>query len=387
MQISVDRPDMNNSDPVKKMIPLTALYFPDTSLSARQVSQELIFFDKVYHYLPSETDGSDDSVAVAGICEGYPPVPFAEELNRFRQLIRELKGNEAEFYSGHLSSIAAGQEKNRDERSVRSLINSIEGTSPADQSGARADIREGLWQARLLLKLAEILYQEEQELQQELSAIAVKERELFESLKGEGEIPFALSGLTVESRLPVRPEILLKAWAKLFLADRRQGEHTILVTNQEQAAETLFDANEALSGQRPVRLFRIPLPGGSAMDMAAYINDRATFRAGARDIIDGFTSTLSATLASGGVTQETLKGFTRLAAEWTKNLHNCTAWQTASAPSGQENKCQGEPHLEVYLCNRSLPGLLAHLCRADSESHGAPAIIALKSSKKSTCKG
>ncbi|MBI5558492.1 MAG: hypothetical protein HY885_12730 [Deltaproteobacteria bacterium] len=371
------------------MIPLTALYFPDTSVSARQVSQELLFFDKIYHYLPSETDGSSDSVAVAGICEGYPPVPFADELNRFRQLIRELKGNEAEFYSGHLSSIAASHSKNREELSVRSLINTIGGKPLADKAGAEADTREGLWQARLLLKLAEILYQEEQELQQELSAIAVKERELFESLKGEPEIPFALSGFAVESRPPVRPAILLKAWAKLFLADTRQGKHAILVSNQEQAAEALFEANEALSGQRPVRLFRIPLPDSEAMDMAAYINDRAAFRASARDIIAGFKSAISATLAS-GVTQDSLKSFTILAAEWTKNFHTRKAWETASGPSGQLVKCQGEPHLEVYLCNRSLPSLMAHLCRAAAESAvtpGSPAIIALKSSKKSTCKG
>jgi hypothetical protein len=372
------------------MLPLTALYFPQTSVSTRQVSQELVFFDKIFHYLAAEAEESTTDETDPELCEGYAPIPFHGDLDRFRQLIRELKGNEAEFYSGHLSTISSGNERNRDEKSVKSLIHLIGGKSAAETEEQLA-AREGLWQARLLLKLAEILYQEEQELQKELSAISLKEQELFEVLKGEPEIPFSPSSFQqMESRLPVRPEILVKAWAKLFQTDKQQGNYSILVSGESDAAELLFDANETLTQKRPVRLFRIPLPASGEMELDAYIHARRTFREEAKDTLAGFRSLLSDTAAK-GTTPDTLKNFSALAAEWVKIFNGCKAWDQPVANPAQKGNCPGEPHLEVYLCNESLPRLLGHVSKTAAppqEATGStPAIIALKSSRKSTCKG
>ena len=373
------------------MPPLTALYFPRTSISALQVSQELVFFDKIFHYQAAEAEEASTEKTDPGLCEGYPPVPFHGDLDRFRQLIRELKGNEAEFYSGHLSTITAANEKNRDEQSVKSLIQSIGGKSAAagkEQSEVRAD----LWQARLLLKLAEILYQEEQELQKELAAISIKEQELFEALKGEPEIPISLSPFQqMENRPPVRPEILVKAWAKLFLADNLQANYQILVSDQSDAAELVFDANEALTQKRPVRLFRIPLPAASGeMEHEASLHARGTFRKAAKETLAGFGSLLTATAAK-GTTPDTLKNFSALAAEWTRIFHDSKVWGQPAADAARKTNCPAEPHLEVYLCNESLPSLLGHICKKAVQPQAATnstrAIIALKSSRKSTCKG
>jgi hypothetical protein len=373
------------------MPPLTSLYFPQTSISTRQVSQELVFFDKICNYLAAEADESTTDETASKLCEGYAPVPFQGDLDRFRQLIRELKGNEAEFYSGHLSAITAENARKRDEQSVKSLIQAIGGKPSADDTMAQAAATEGLWEARLLLKLAEILYQEEQELQKELSAISRKELELFEVLKGEPEIPFSLAPFQqMESRLPVRPEILVKAWAKLFLADRRRNNYPILVSGQSDAAELLFDANETLTQKRPVRLFRIPLPASAEMELEAYLHARAAFREEAQDTLAGFSSLLADTAAK-GATPDTLKNFSVLAAAWTKIFNGCMAWGQPAAKPAQGGNCPAEPHLEVYLCNESLTRLLGHVCKTTVQPQAATGspmgIIALKSSRKSTCKG
>ena len=374
------------------MTSLNALYFPDTSVTTRQVRRELFFFDKIFHYLPMEAEKSSDPEADLGLCQGYPPVPFHEDLERFRHLIRELKGNEAEFYSGHISAMTADTAKNRDERSVRSIVQALGGRSGVEAEGAKAAAREELWQARLLLRLAEILNQEEQELQEELAAISIKEQELFEALKGEPEIAFALPSLQQSiSSSPVRPEIMVRAWARLFLADPRQDSHTILVSGQQDAVEMLFDANEALSGKRPARLFRIPLPAAGALERDAFIDARTAFRVAAKETLAGFASLLAATTAGGAAT-DSLKDFTALAAAWTRTLAGCKGLAPDEAPARPKKNCQGEPHLEVYLCNESLLRLLAHLSRTGKSSlsesdGGGRAFIALTSNRKSTCKG
>ncbi|MBU4262104.1 MAG: hypothetical protein KKC76_09565 [Proteobacteria bacterium] len=373
------------------MLPLTALYFPRTSVSTLQVSQELVFFDKIFHYLSAEEpEESTTDEAYPELCAGYAPVPFHGDLDRFRQLIRELKGNEAEFYSGHLSTITAGNEKNRDEQSVKSLIQSIGGKSAAEAK-EQSQVREDLWRARLLLKLAEILYQEEQELQKELSAVSIKEHELFEALKGEPEIPFTPTPFQqMESTLPMRPKILVKAWAKLFLADRQQGNYSMLVSDQTDAAELLFDANETLTQKRPVRLFRIPLPASGEMELAASIQARTAFREAAKETLAGFRSLLSDTAAK-GTTPDTLKNFSALAAEWTKIFNDSKAWHQPAGKAPLNANSSGEPHLEVYLCNESLPSLLGHVCKTAVQPQAATGsslgLIALKSKRKSTCKG
>ncbi|MEW6518526.1 MAG: hypothetical protein AB1461_03850 [Thermodesulfobacteriota bacterium] len=372
------------------MLPLTALYFPQTAPSIQQVTHELVFFDKILYYQATEAEKTATAATAAALWEGYAPVPFHDDLGRFRQLIRELKGNEAEFYSGQLSTLAAAKDKNRDEQSVKSLIQSIGGKSAA-ASEEQARLREELWQARLLLKLAEILHEEEQELQQELAAISVKEQELYEALKGEPEIAFTLSPpRQMESRPPVRPEILVKAWARLFLADRRQGDYTMLVSGLNDAADMVFDANESLTGKRPVRLFRIPLPASGDMAPAAYDQARAAFRQEAAETLAGFRALLPTTAAE-GLGPDTLKNFSALAAQWSRIFNSGRVWGPPAAKPGQQTGCQAELHLEVYLCNESLPRLLAHVCKATVQPPAAGgnhlAIIAMKSHRKSTCKG
>lgn len=163
------------------MTSLTALFFPETSPEPEQLPQLLFFFDTIHHYQASEEPAAAPD-PWRHLCPGYPPLPFHEELPRFTQLIRELKGNEGEFYSGQLTAMASRFSDRPDETNVRSLISSLSG--PGEPVAAQEDKRkqrekrEELWQARLLLKLAEILRQEERELAQEMAAVAAREQEL-----------------------------------------------------------------------------------------------------------------------------------------------------------------------------------------------------------------
>ncbi|MBW1791177.1 MAG: hypothetical protein JRJ14_02745, partial [Deltaproteobacteria bacterium] len=107
------------------MSQLTALYFPDTAITTQAVYQELLFFDKILFYQPVEIDPETHSPEGLDLCSGYPPVPFKEDLDRFKSLLRELKGHEGEFYSGQLSSMSLEYMERRDRPSVEGLISSI----------------------------------------------------------------------------------------------------------------------------------------------------------------------------------------------------------------------------------------------------------------------
>ena len=108
------------------MTQLTALYFPDTEITVETVAQELLFFEKIIYYRSVENGEAKEEVPGADtLCHGYAPVPFGEDLNRFKSLLKDLKGHENEFYSGQLSAISSGQVGKRDTTSVTDLISTI----------------------------------------------------------------------------------------------------------------------------------------------------------------------------------------------------------------------------------------------------------------------
>jgi hypothetical protein len=299
-----------------------------------------------------------------------------------------LKGNEAEFYSGQLSTMTANYQGSRDLSTVKDLITTISGNKDSKKVDS-LNQREDLWQARLLLQLAHILAREEEELQAELETIASKEEALFESLKGEAGLPLLRPRMPEENRSPVRPEIIFKAWAKLCLEDTRR-QNWLLTCASASTAEILFEENEILSNQRPVRLFRIPLPVTANMTSEQYLQSRAEFRENAGEILSSFTRQLS-DCSQKGLQSDTLKQCTALAAEWTRLFSSSGPWGHEMPHPQLKKDDLGPPHLEVYLCNRPLTEMLGHFCKTKAaslpEQENRLAVIAVKSRKPSTCKG
>lgn len=361
---------------------LTALYFPETDVSTETVSQELLFFEKIFYYQAIENDEAPVPDIEENLCIGYPPVPFGKDLDRFKALLRELKGHAGEFYSGQLSSMSPQYMENRDEKTVQGLISSITGIK--DATGSDMKTYETLWQSRLLLKLAEIMAREELELQDALTAISQQEEHLFDVLKGDPELAKSLTPPTSYSKtIPVRPEIIVKAWGQLFLADKLKTPW-ILTTADPEYGETLFEASESLSRQRPLRLCRIPLPHTEGLDMDTYLSRRNYFRKEGKETLEPFARLLGET-AHAGQQKNTIRDWAGMAANLTRLVAESGTWShSPMLPSAAP-----QPHLEIYLCSHPLHTLVAHLCRfkgaVDLKNEPGHAIIAVKSSKKIEC--
>lgn len=365
------------------MMKLTALYCPHTTIKPDRVFADLLLFEKIIHFQVMEDEKPNDW---NDLIHSYPPIPFGKDLARFQHLIADLKGHENEFYAGQLSSMALEQMENRDEDTVRGLISAIS-NEEGEQKDKNNKERERFWQARLLLRLAEIMAEEEEELQHRLTATDHNESLLLEALKGELEeeglhIPSAISPNT----LPVRPEVLLRAWGTLLLADENE-KPKILLTDSQDFAEPFFEANEAISGQRPKRLCRLPLPHTLGMDEKNYLATRENFRNQASETLARLTRILAETCQA-GESAGTLKEFSQAAALWGSAFGQSGPW--GESPRHNKQQCQSHPHLEIYLCNQSLNQLMARLCHPGislQEEDQSPAIIAVKNTSASTCSG
>ena len=238
---------------------IKALLFPDTRPADADLSLLRTVYDPLRWYaLPPEIPQGNDS-------GGYIPVALSEdEQNRFCHLLKDIKGHEGEFYASQLAALATGR-TDRQEAAAWSLVASIRtGATPA---AVAANEQETVWQALLLLRLAEMLREEEAEIASGLAAVAGLEDELLSELKGEDDLDEedasefrALAGGAPMSGSALDPRRLCKAWGTLYLRDRRAQEAMVLATAHEEVAGLLADLCETHTGQPPSTLCALELP-------------------------------------------------------------------------------------------------------------------------------
>ncbi len=263
------------------MNPLAALFFPHSILRETTIQQLLLVFERLFYYQPVEGDAPEKlkKLRDAGLLTGYAPVPLGEDLPRFARLIKDLKGHEDEFYSGYLMSLNRNDKIAVDESSVLSLIARITNKNVEDEEDRVQ--QENLWRARLLLKLAEILAREEQEINKSLAGISGKESDMMRFLKGEEEKeiddPFHFTRLQFAETTPTSPGKnlqLFKAWAQLYMCDT-QAPPWILTTDEPDIVEVLIDVYEECMKEKAVFLFALPLTREAGMNRSTA--DKAFF--------------------------------------------------------------------------------------------------------------
>ncbi|MEN8134932.1 MAG: hypothetical protein ABFS18_05280 [Thermodesulfobacteriota bacterium] len=239
---------------------LSGLYFPGTGPNKELFYSLLCLLAKIDFYQIVADDGSNDG---SPYWEGHVVMPLGEDRDRFLAMIRDIKAHAADFYGGYLSALSADSLIDRDESSVWQLVASLHGENrEADRDPV---LTEKLWQARLILKLAEILTEERADINRGLTDLNRAEQAVFEALKGEHDdqadddevLPTAALKIG-GGRAGGKIKHLLKAWGALFVMDSTQ--HSLLVTDSEDAAAILFDAWEELSGERPQLLVELDLP-------------------------------------------------------------------------------------------------------------------------------
>ncbi|OGQ88428.1 MAG: hypothetical protein A2512_05845 [Deltaproteobacteria bacterium RIFOXYD12_FULL_56_24] len=286
---------------------LTALFSPETNPHPADLQPFRLLCDAIFFYTLPDKTGQQ------GVGTGYTPVSLsAEEQARFHSLAQELKGHEAEFHSGLLASLSV-EYVDRDEASAGSLASRLRSGKKASPPQKTED--EILWQAMLILKLAEMFREEEREIAQGFLAISGKEAELFAALRGEGaeedegdeEGARALREVAA-ARPPgggpttINRPLLAKAWGRLYTRDPRAAEFPLLVSTREELTNLLAEAYETLTGRPPRKLVSLSLPAQNGEDDTLV----AEFRAATRAYREHFSRLLLGIAAGGTISAERL---------------------------------------------------------------------------------
>jgi hypothetical protein len=277
------------------MEPLSsALIFPETEPLVHDIGKLLFFFNNLSYYLPTESDNTElnSLIPFKGLCSGYAPAPLEDDLDRFLALLQELENSRPEdlarLFSSAKAPIATGQIRDQDESSAGSVLAALQ--EDADHK-AEVVYKEQLWQARLILKLAETLARREKEVQQGLARVMSDEQKIFASLEGLPETEAAKSNTDyseIGSRqfIPIR----LKACAQLFLADSSNSRPDTLVTACPDSANLLLEGYENNWGATPQKLFSLAIPNFFSTEQ--YLEARNILRNAAEESLKYFENFL-----------------------------------------------------------------------------------------------
>lgn len=328
------------------MTTLQAIHFPETILSSREVPGQLLLFDTISYIIPTATEDEPDP-----LCPAYDPAPLGEDTSRFEQLLEELKGNETAFYQGQMSTLALEYLETRDDNTVRDIIKAVHGEATDKRSPEQQKEFEQLWQARLLLKLAEMMRREEQDVHDSLQRLKDAQKNMLGDLKGEGEFQDLFKAITntLPQQIPVRVEALIKAWGRLFMA--KPEDFAILHCYNQETAEPFLEVSEAITGQRPARLLQLALPDYSESP-EEFLHKKEQWQQENKKWITELKTTLQNILLN-GLTDSDQTTLTDMADQWANQLK-----QTDFQPQQPD----APRFLEIYLLEENMPALISRLC-------------------------
>ena len=290
-----------------KMDSLAALCFPDTVPTFGNTAPLLLLLDKVVFYRPTESAPATPPVfAESDLVRSYAPTPLGKDLDLFLRLVKDLHTHAGEYANNFLSSLAPSMVSNFQEESVQQLITAL--TRGETQPTAPVKRDESFWQARLLLQLAEDIRADEMEMAQHLAKINAKQQQMLHSLREDDadEIPSLPAMPAVPPRLPVRDDLLCRAWCRLFLADHNEQRPAIAATANNEAAELLIDTY-CQKNMEPVNLCDLPLPVLSGMSEDDFVGRRTSFRSTAATLFAEIDRTIQAAMTTGEAAIDTQK--------------------------------------------------------------------------------
>jgi hypothetical protein len=250
---------------------LETLYFPDTAiLSLRQLPLFLLF-PTVHIITPVEDDPQNKDVIMnSSFCRCHTPHPLGEDRQRFLYLINDIQNRKDDYAAqlSHITLASMSEKQNTGESSKHQIVSSLLGRQPDDKKVADSDREDRIWQARLVLKIGEILDREEEEVARSLAFLDESEADLFERLKGEDDDDQDIAELyddlkNVRSKLN-RPKTesvnkRMRAWFR-FVEGAQLPTCRIWSTTRQETADILFESHEKQHGELPQHLASFELP-------------------------------------------------------------------------------------------------------------------------------
>jgi hypothetical protein len=351
------------------MATLETLYFPDTVLTTDGQSALFLLFSPVHILKPVETDETDppitgptDTFMDAGFCQVHTPAPLGTDRGRFLHLVNDIQ-NRKDDYAAQLSALTIASmsvPRSSGEDSRHEIVSSLFGGPETDPSAKEKEEAHlaGLWQARLVLAIGEILDREEEEIADAMSILNESETALFDRLLGKDEefddedLFKDLKQLREKVNLP-RPGMVgnrLKAWLSLYRSGNLPG-WWLWTTTRPEAADILLEMFEKRTGTAAMPLWQLELPAATGIELQDHMDKIETFRAGAQSLTTEIT----------GKFNDLARQEIPLDSEPEAVLPEGAAWSEKWAALLEEHfpaELYGRTPLRLHLlCNLSLPEL------------------------------
>lgn len=354
---------------------LETLYFPDTALlSDRQLPLFLLFSKvSIVRLLEKEDTSSarfSDTFMDSKFCQGLTLHPLASDKERFLYLINDIKNRKDDYAAqlSHITLASLSEQKTSQNESSHQIFSSLLGRHDTNSDSEK---RNSLWQARLVLSIAEILDGEEEDVARELTLLEDSEADIFNILKGGDEdteiasLKDDLSRITAKLDRPRFESVQkrLRAWFR-FVQDAALPPCPVWSTCREEVADVLFENHEKHFGRLPERVVDIPLPARFTAADGDIEKEIESFQHAGRQQLDTFYSAIQSSSALVFEQQDYLEA----AAEWQKLLD-------AHYPAAQ----MGRKSASFYRFEKPLP-MFSGVKNADSTA--GPLLLAVIPSHK-----
>ncbi len=283
---------------------LKALYFPGTEIYSGSQFPAFLLFKEIHVLQPVESietaDNSADIFKTSGLCQAHTPSPLGESRDRFLRLIRDIRERKDD-YAAQLSSLtvaALSANKPSIDDTQQGIVTSLLGHhNVASEPEAEDDVL--LWQARLVLKIAELLDSEEEEVAMQMACVDDEEENLFKTLQGEAdeddESLFAeLQQLQEKLSRPTSSTIKnrLSAWSKLYFTSSG-CESDIWLTHMVEAADILLEKYENIAQSPAPVIATFELPANIGWSREEAVSDIQRFQEGNNELLTNIAEAIA----------------------------------------------------------------------------------------------
>ena len=283
---------------------LEALYFPGTAIYSARQFPVFLLLEKAHLLrpveLPAKADNSPDIFITSGLCQEYTPCPLGDSRDRFLHLVKDIRERKDD-YAAQLSALTIASlsaKKTSIDDTAQGIISTLLGNHGVTAPSENEDDGQ-LWQARLVLKIAEILDQEEEEVAVQMAMLEDQEQDLLKELQGEMEDDEEESLLNelrqVQNKLP-RPTAAtvrnrLNAWSRIYRAST-QPECELWLTHLEEAADILLEKYENTAQVPAEVIAELALPAHIGWSREEAVERILAFRASADELLNKIAGAL-----------------------------------------------------------------------------------------------
>ena len=249
------------------------LYFPETDIFNEKIYPLMLFFTPLHflqvveHGTGSVTNSEAELFLKRGLCQAHVPAPLGDNREHFLRLIRDISERKEHLVaqlSGLTTDPSPAQAGREPLDFKHRIISSLLQEYGMEHVTTTTDLQ--LWQARLVLAIAEILDSNEEDLREQLFFFNEDEIATYRSLQGETdpneEDLFSesenIKALLEKSRLGNITK-RFDAWLRL-LQNQPIPPVKVWLASTRASADQIFNRYESTSKAHAVPLLKLAFP-------------------------------------------------------------------------------------------------------------------------------